>query len=71
MLLFSKTPVNEHKEAFKYFGKMGNYMKTEILERQELNIVEKFILECEMTPAEVQKLFQNSNLVQLNQAMKR
>ena len=71
MLLFSQTPVNEHSESFKYFGKMGNYMKSEILNRGNLNILEKFMFECEMDPVQIQKTFQNSHLMQLNHAMKR
>mmetsp|Transcript_1703 Transcript_1703/g.1496 ORF Transcript_1703/g.1496 Transcript_1703/m.1496 type:complete len:238 (-) Transcript_1703:159-872(-) len=70
MLLFNQTPIDEHKDSFKYFGKMGSYMKTELLEKDELNILERFMLECDMTPIDIQRLFQNINLNQLNQAMK-
>mmetsp|Transcript_19943 Transcript_19943/g.19563 ORF Transcript_19943/g.19563 Transcript_19943/m.19563 type:complete len:96 (+) Transcript_19943:359-646(+) len=70
MLLFNKTPVKEHSDSFKYFGKMGSYMKTEILHRDNLNIVERFLLDCDMTPDQIQRDFQNYNISQLNKAMK-
>ena len=71
MFLFNQTPIDQHKDSFKYFGKMGSYMKTEILNKDELNLLEKFMLECDMTPMEIQRSFQNPNLIQLNHAMKR
>ena len=71
MFLFNQTPIDEHKDSFKYFGKMGSYMKTELLGKNELNVLEKFMLDCDMTPSEIQRSFQNPNLTQLNQAMKR
>lgn len=70
MLLLNTLPVNENKECFKYFGKMGMCMKTEILKSNELNDLERFMLESDMSPEEVKSVFHTESLTKLNQAMK-
>lgn len=71
MFLFNQTTVNTDKDLFKYLGKMSMCMKTEILKSDELNYLERFMLESAMSPDEVQKAFHSDALDKLNHAMRR
>lgn len=69
--LFNQTQIDESKDSFKYFGKMSMCMKTELLNTQNVNVLERFMLESDMTPNEIRTIFHSSSLTTLNQAMKR
>ena len=71
MFLFNQTTVNTDKDLFKYLGKMSMCMKTEILKSDELNHLERFMLESSMSPDEVRQAFHSDALDKLNHAMRR
>lgn len=64
-------PIDESKTEFKHFGKMGMYMKTELLKWDSLNTLERFMLECDMNPIDMKHAFHDVNLTKINIALKR
>jgi hypothetical protein len=69
--MFNQTSIDESKTEFKNFGKMRMYMKTELLKSDSLNILEKFMLDCDMDPIDINNAFHHDSLTKLNIAMKR
>ena len=71
MFLMNQSEIGEHKESFRYLGKMTMCMKTMICNSEELNPLERYMLEAELTPNDCKNIFQNTPLTQLSNAMKR
>lgn len=71
MFLFNQTEIDEQKGIFRYLGKMTMCMKTQLLESDQLNVLERFMLEADMTPSRCKQIFHTPILSQLNYALKR
>lgn len=71
MYTFCDLRVNMDREEFKYLGKMTQCKKTQLMANCSMNLLERFMLESNMSPEEIQSIFQNENVSQLSYAFKR
>uniref|UniRef100_A0A7S3JBZ6 Uncharacterized protein n=1 Tax=Euplotes harpa TaxID=151035 RepID=A0A7S3JBZ6_9SPIT len=70
MYTFCDLRVNMDREEFKYLGKMTQCKKTQLMTNCSMNLLERFMLESNMSPEEIQSIFQNESVSQLSYAFK-
>ena len=71
IMTFSNLKVDKEREELKYLGKMTMWKKTQLISNHSFNHLERFMLESDMTPEDVENIFNKDSISQLSYAVKR